>query len=150
TTINAGTLQLSGGGTLGATTAGTIVNSGATLQLSGVTTAEPLTLNGSGVGGSLVDSSAGALQETNFNSTVTGPITLGSDAVIGVDSTRNLTINSSPVTLNGHTLSVNSAGSTTLNTPIVDGVGGSGNLVINSSLVPNAPVSAGTVTLAAP
>ena len=44
----------------------------------------------------------------------------------------------------------NSAGSTSFNVPIVDGGGGSGSLVINSSLVPNAPVSAGTVTLTAP
>jgi fibronectin-binding autotransporter adhesin len=72
TTVNAGTLRISNAGALGATGAGseTTVASGATLSVEGgVTTAEALTLNGSGVGGT------GALTGTG-NSAVSGAITL--------------------------------------------------------------------------
>lgn len=53
TTVTAGTLRLTDSGALGATTAGTIVESGATLDLSGnlAVGAEPLTLIGTGVSG---------------------------------------------------------------------------------------------------
>ena len=89
TTINAGAVQLSANGTLGTTAAGTIVADGASLQLlNGISTTEPLTLNGNGLGGGLVTTTTGALQITGGSSTATGPITLGSDAVIGVDSIR--------------------------------------------------------------
>ncbi|HYC85572.1 MAG TPA: autotransporter-associated beta strand repeat-containing protein, partial [Chryseosolibacter sp.] len=88
TTINAGTIRLGASGTspnspLGTTTNRTTVVSGATLDLNGFTlaTAEPLTLNGTGVGG------AGAL----INSSATGVsysglITLGSNASVVADA----------------------------------------------------------------
>src|SRR5262249_40129616 len=96
-------------------------------------------------GGGLVTTSAGALQITNGIVTTTGPITLGSDAVIGVDTIRILNVNTNPVTLNGHTLTINGGASATvnLNTPLVDGVGGSGSLVVNDAL------AAATVVLTA-
>ena len=73
TTVSTGTLRISNAGALGATGAGseTTVASGATLSVEGgITTAEALTLNGSGASG------AGALTATG-NSTVSGAITLG-------------------------------------------------------------------------
>ena len=88
TMINDGTLMLgaAGGATntpLGTTDAGTIVASGATLDLNGFSlgTAEPLTLNGTGAGG------AGAL--TNSSATAArykGLITLDSDSSIIADN----------------------------------------------------------------
>ncbi|MFT5127194.1 MAG: fibronectin-binding autotransporter adhesin [Rhodothermales bacterium] len=78
TSLNAGTIlvgQLNG---LGASTAGTTVASGATLQLNvGGTYAEPMTINGAGVGGN------GALTSTGANKVLGNTLTLGSDATIG-------------------------------------------------------------------
>ena len=135
TTANAGILAITGFGTpLGSAAVGTVVNSGATLQSSGiVTTAEPLTLNGMGIGGGLPSSSNGALAVGGFL-TCTGPISLASDAAVSTVFTGSLTVNTSPLTLNGHTLTINSAGTSTFNTPIVDGVGSSGSLAVNTAL----------------
>ena len=81
TTVSAGTLRISNAAALGATGVGseTTVASGATLRVEGgITTAEAITLNGSGAGG------AGALTGTG-TSTVTGAITLGTDTpTVGV------------------------------------------------------------------
>jgi fibronectin-binding autotransporter adhesin len=76
TTVSAGTLQLNNTAALGntATGNGTIVNSGATLDLNGITLAgaEQLTLTGTGVGGN------GALiNNTGTGATFSGTIALG-------------------------------------------------------------------------
>ncbi|HUJ79293.1 MAG TPA: LamG-like jellyroll fold domain-containing protein [Nitrospiria bacterium] len=85
TTVGAGTLKLGAAGSppnspLGTTAGGTVVSSGATLDLNGMTlaTAEPLTLNGAGVGanGALVNGSGTA-------ATYSGPVTLASTAAAG-------------------------------------------------------------------
>src|SRR6185369_6946387 len=77
TTINAGVLTISNATALGSTAAGTIVNSGATLQVSAATpAAEPVTLNGSGVNNNPLIA-AGALTNS-VSATWSGPITLGS------------------------------------------------------------------------
>src|SRR5262249_8979471 len=144
TTVNAGILAITGFGTpLGSTAAGTVVNSGATLQTSGiVSVAEPLTLNGFGVGGDVLGNTNGALATGGFT-TWTGPITLGSDASIGNVFTGTLTVNTNPVALNGHTLVVNDAGTVNFNTALTDGTGGSGSLVVNRAQ------TTGTVNLTA-
>ncbi len=85
TTISAGTLKLgaAGGATntpLGTSASGTVVSSGAVLDLNGFTLgiAEPLTINGSGIG-----TTTGSLYNSSVNSaTYSGLITLGSDARI--------------------------------------------------------------------
>ncbi|MFO0844788.1 MAG: autotransporter-associated beta strand repeat-containing protein [Gemmataceae bacterium] len=95
--------QLTGSGASGTTiaiatvqnggpSAGTVVRSGATLQVQGgITVAnEPLTLNGSGV------NNAGALENASGNNTWSRSITLGSDSYIGVSGAGDtLTIDQS-------------------------------------------------------
>ncbi len=84
TTVNSGTLKLGNVNALGATNGGTTVQAGATLDLNGPAfyPAEAITLNGSGVGG------AGALVNTGSSgATLTGVITLGSNATVGGPST---------------------------------------------------------------
>jgi len=92
-----GAIILSGGQTniyhansLGDTAAGTTVAAGATLELSGtVTIAEPLTIAGNGAtGGGALRTPASAV-----TGTVTGPITLSSDALIIASSTSTMNLN---------------------------------------------------------
>ena len=77
--MQAGTLVVSHASALG-TTAGnkTVVSGGATLNVNNKSTAEPLELNGPGVG------DAGALTGTGTSAAVSGSVTLASDARIGV------------------------------------------------------------------
>jgi autotransporter-associated beta strand protein len=74
TTIDLGTLHISHANALGSTVGGTTVSGiGARLALSGnITIAEPLTLNGSGIG------NGGALRNWSGTNTVISAITLGS------------------------------------------------------------------------
>jgi autotransporter-associated beta strand protein len=101
TTVNAGTLTISNGSALGTAAAGTTVADGATLALSGgITTGEPLTLNGAGVAG------GGALRNLSGDNTVTGAITLGSATRINSDAGRmtvtgNVTGTNTNLTLGG-------------------------------------------------
>ena len=72
TLINAGSVEVSGNGALGATSGGTTVANGAQLILNSVVVgAEPLTLNGSGANGALVGIGTAS---------IAGSITLASDA----------------------------------------------------------------------
>jgi autotransporter-associated beta strand protein len=132
TVVTAGILSTGAANALGSTVAGTLVNSGATLRSGGFfpfTTAEPLTLNGTGVGRGQAGSEIGALQ-LNTRATWTGPIALGSDATISSTFTAGLTVNTNPVALNGHTLTVMGSGPTALASPIVDGSTAGGSLVV--------------------
>ena len=56
--------------------------------------AEPITLNGNGI--SFNDHFTGSLRNTAGSNTYTGPLTLATNATIGVDSGTQLTIGSSP------------------------------------------------------
>ncbi len=91
TTINAGTLKLDSDNTttLGTAAGGTIVNTGAVLDLNGKTlgVAEPLTLNGTGIsnGGALINSSGTA-------ASYSGAISLASAS--GIGTTGNITLSS--------------------------------------------------------
>ena len=81
TNVQAGTLIAASSTALGTTAGGTVVSSGATLGLQGgITIGEPITLNGSGVGGN------GALRNVTGINRTTGAITLGSASTIGSDA----------------------------------------------------------------
>ncbi|HEV2972555.1 MAG TPA: autotransporter-associated beta strand repeat-containing protein [Pirellulales bacterium] len=95
TTVNAGTLILGNPNALGGTAGGTIVASGATLDLGGQTVgAEPLTIMGSGVGGNgaLVNGSA---NPASFAGTITesGPFTVGGAGDITLSGSINSAVN---------------------------------------------------------
>ena len=84
TTINAGTLSAQHANALGSTAGGTVVASGATLEIAGVAIgAEAVTLNGIGVGG------LGAITGIGTAS-LSGGVTLGSNSVIGGAGTLTL------------------------------------------------------------
>ncbi len=93
TNINAGTLMLGNVSALGTSTGITTVTSGATLDLNGITlsSADPLTLNGTGVSG------LGALLNSSGTAAgYSGAITLGSATSIG--TTGNITLGSAGIT----------------------------------------------------
>jgi autotransporter-associated beta strand protein len=80
TTISAGVLNIQNNASLGDASNGTVVVSGATLQVQGGITfsSEPVTLNGPGF------NNQGALQSVSGNNTWARALTLGSDSTIGV------------------------------------------------------------------
>ncbi|HYG73721.1 MAG TPA: autotransporter-associated beta strand repeat-containing protein, partial [Planctomycetota bacterium] len=90
TNVNAGILQIRHADALGTTAGGTTVATGAELQLNSVAgitfAAEPLTLNGNGVGGT-----SGALRKMNSTTTDTwqGTIALNSSSTIWVDGNND-------------------------------------------------------------
>lgn len=87
TVISAGHLQISNNAALGATSQGTTVYGGATLELvGGITLNEPLTINDGGA-----DVRSGALSSIGGNNTYSAAITLGTDATIS-SSSGNLAI----------------------------------------------------------
>ncbi len=105
TTVNAGILRVTNGSGLGATTLGTVVASGATLDLATNTGfSDPLFLNGAGVGGT-----AGALTSSSpAQSTQSGPIVLQSATTItGETATQVFILNGGidnggfPITFDG-------------------------------------------------
>jgi autotransporter-associated beta strand protein len=84
--VGAGTVKLGKASALGTTAGGTSITSGAVLDLNGQTIgAEAVTLNGTGIssGGSLVNSSATA-------ASLSGAITLGSNASVGGNNATTL------------------------------------------------------------
>jgi autotransporter-associated beta strand protein len=91
TTVSAGTLQLGNFSALGSTAGGTLVASGATLDLGGkIVAAEPLNISGTGVGGNgaLINSSGPG---ANLPGTVTfsGATTVGGTGDISLDGSVN-------------------------------------------------------------
>lgn len=95
TTVSAGVLNIRHGGALGTTASGTTVSSGGTLQLQGdiSTTAEALTLNGTGFAGAGgLGFQTGALVNVSGTNNYAGLLTLGSAATVSSDAgTLNLT-----------------------------------------------------------
>jgi autotransporter-associated beta strand protein len=87
-TVQSGTLQVSNAAGFGTTAGGTIVASGATLELAGNNNygTEAFTLSGDGVG------SVGALRNAGVSSTLGGTITLAANARIGGASATTLTL----------------------------------------------------------
>ena len=135
TRVNAGVLNVQNSFALGGTTAGTLVDASATLELQGgiSVTGEALVINGSGVNG------GGALRSVSGTNTFAGPITLGNDSRINSDAglliLTSSTIGSSS---NGLGLTVGGAGDTAISSSINTGAGGitkdgSGRLTLTGS-----------------
>ncbi|GAB5562565.1 MAG: hypothetical protein SynsKO_42120 [Synoicihabitans sp.] len=162
-----GTLILSGGNTftgqadisdgivrvdnnlgLGAVTGSTNVDSGAQLQLDGVTIGnEALTLNGAGI------ASDGALQTVAGSGTNSwaGPVTVASASEIEVSSASSLTI-SGNIVGSGQTLTVDSIGNSTFtgtNTLNTLNKAGAGNLTLstNANTISTVNVNDGSLTV---
>ena len=108
TTISAGTIKLGAAGTapngpLGTTAGGTIVASGATLDLNGISlaNAEPLTISGAGVGG------IGALTNSSGTAaTYGGLLALGADASIIAGAGNILLTNAGTINGTGFNLTL--------------------------------------------
>ncbi|MEN6404952.1 MAG: autotransporter-associated beta strand repeat-containing protein [Thermoguttaceae bacterium] len=141
TTIGAGTLAMRVTNGLGGTTTGSTVSNGGSLAIGsssagGAVLNEALTINGSGYGdnGALCTD---VLSSYNYDATVNGLVTLGSDSRINCDTTtRGLTIGTVTTGTAGYALTVGGAGQTTIGK--VWGAGsltkdGSGTLMITGA-----------------
>nr|NDG07416.1 hypothetical protein [Oxalobacteraceae bacterium] len=140
TNINAGTLQLgaNGGGTntpLGTTAAGTVIASGATLDLSTFTlgTAEALTING------------GTLKSSSGTPTYNGAITLGASSTIDVSGT-SLTIATNGITDGASSFAVTKTGTGILILGTANTYDG-GTTVNAGTIYANSATSFGTGTI---
>ncbi len=122
TQVRAGKLMVAANNALGSTGGGTVVSNGAALGLQAVSysTAEPLTLSGTGV------SSSGVLYTVSGTSIFAGPITLADDSTVGVVAPGALTL-SGAITGN-HGLTKEGTGSLTLG-------GGSANAYTGVTIV---------------
>ncbi|WDA40192.1 autotransporter-associated beta strand repeat-containing protein [Erythrobacter sp. BLCC-B19] len=123
TTISGGTLTLTASpglvtsGTLGSAAAGTIVENGATLALSGrVSVADALSLSGTGFGG------GGVLRSVFDGQNVNGAITLESDVLISADSAGTMSINGG-ISGTNRTITIASTGNIIINGAIATGSG---------------------------
>ncbi len=86
-TVNGGELVVQHANALGNATGNTIVNSGFSLLIDGVTVAgEPLSINGNGFGGQ------GAVRNIAGSNTWTGAVTLAGNSIIGVDAGTTLNV----------------------------------------------------------
>jgi fibronectin-binding autotransporter adhesin len=132
TAVGSGTLRVTNVLGLGASGVGndTTVNAGATLELAvnGTIATEPLTLNGTGVGGT-----AGALLVDN-SLTWSGGITIATDSTINVGSTAIFTQNTTAMAVNGN-LTKTGTGEFLLGNGITTGSGvlnvGAGTFTVN-------------------
>jgi len=121
TTVQTGILEVTNANALGGTGTGNVVQSGATLEVSNIAAnmaAEPLTINGTGVGG------VGALYwtDTGFDAW-TGDITLGSNSTI-TNTAAGIMPFSGDIDLNGSTLTVDNAGlARMIGTSVISGMG---------------------------
>ena len=120
TTVNAGILNIHNGSALGATTSGTTILSGATLQLQGGISVgnEALTISGAGAAGQ-----NGALVNVSGTNNYGGLLTLGAASTISSDAgTLNLT-NTGTITGAGFGLTLTGAGNGTISSIIGTGAG---------------------------
>jgi fibronectin-binding autotransporter adhesin len=120
TSISAGILNIQNLTALGTTAAGTIVSSGATLQLQGGITVgtEALTISGTGATGA-----TGALENVSETNNYGGLVTLGAASTISSDAgTLNLT-NTGTITGAGFGLTLTGAGNGTISSIIGTGTG---------------------------
>ncbi len=154
TTVTGGTLIAASANALGPVGSGVQVGAGATLRLAGGIDfgPKPLSLNGTGVGGT-----AGALQIASGNNTWRGPIRLFSPSTIVCAAGATFT-DSVEVTNDGNLLTVNAQGNVTFATTLTGAGGltnkGAGTLTF-STAAPNlytgtTTVSAGILVLAKP
>jgi fibronectin-binding autotransporter adhesin len=150
TTITAGTVRLGSGTALGSTAGNTTVAAGATVNLNGQASAEPMTVSGTGAAGS-----AGVLVNTGAAATQSGTVTLAGASTIASAGTGTLTA-SGTVALGANTLTVDGAANTTISGAITGTGGlvkqGAGTLVLSSTggtFTGPVAVNAGTLSLAA-
>ena len=101
TTVQEGALVIDNTHALGLNVEGTLVVDGAVLELRSNLDPEPVTLNGHGQ--LFNDHFTGSLRNVAGANTYTGPLTLGTDATIGVDSGTELTI-AAPGSINGSSI----------------------------------------------
>gem|GEM_PF-5272250 len=136
TTVSAGVLNLQNGTGLGTIAGGTIVTSGAALQLQGGIAVgnEALTLDGTGI------SADGALRNISGNNSWAGLITINSTTRINSDSgTLTLDVASgNAITGSNDSLQFGGAGNITINDIIATGTGtltkdGTGTLILNAA-----------------
>ena len=128
TTISSGTLQVNGNNGLGAIVSGTTVANGAVLRLNNVnySTAEPLTLNGSGIG------NGGALLNIG-TSTFAGPINAATNATINAGGgILNLT---GGLNKNGTTLTIAGGGTVNITNNGITGSAPNSDVVIDNTVV---------------
>lgn len=128
TNVNAGTLQVNVNNALGGAASGTVVANGAVLTLNGVnySTAEPLTLNGSGI------SNGGALRNSG-TSTFAGSINAATNATINTGGgTLNLT---GGISKNGTTLTLAGGGTVNITTNGITGSASNSDLVVDGTTV---------------
>jgi autotransporter-associated beta strand protein len=144
TTINSGTLRVTANQALGTGAAGTTVNSGGTLMLSGVnySTAEALTINGAGVGGN------GALRNNLGSSTYAGQVTAASNATINVTGAGESLTLTGGIVKNGTILTITGNGSVIVNNTGISGASSNsdlvvdgGNLIVNAASNYNGPTT---------
>ncbi len=154
-TVFNGVVSLQTAGGLGATTAGTIVKSGAALEISNATyggslttLAEPLSLSGTGISGT------GALRNSAGSNTFSGLVTLAADSLITAYTGQQLTISGGTSATN-QTMTVGTVaqnGNIIVSGNVANGTGaliknGSGSLTFSGTLTGagNTTVNAGTV-----
>lgn len=154
TTITAGALNIRNAAALGSTAGGTVVQSGAALELEdGINVAgEVLTLNGSGV------ANGGGLRNVSGSNVWNGGITLASDSRIVADGSSTPGVDElvllGTFTTNNHALSVGGTGRLTINSAL-DGLAsltkdGSGVVTLNGAGYSGATtINAGTLSLQA-
>jgi fibronectin-binding autotransporter adhesin len=139
TAISTGVLEADSANALGAVTAGTAINSGATLRLlAGLSfPAEPLTLNGPGFDPGT--GAIGALTTTGAGSTAfAGPITIATSATIS--SGGGDLVLTGGITKNGTTLTLTGGGSITISSLGIAGASANSDLVVDATTVNlNAP-----------
>lgn len=149
--VTVGTLKLNNTSALGTIAGGTVVTSGAELNLNGITlsTSEPLSIAGAGIAsGALLNTSGssatynGAITFTNNTSieTEAGNIILGSAGIAGGFSLTktgalNLILGSGDIALNGLTVSVGTVTSTTGTLTIAGDFLNSGSFTHNGGTV---------------
>jgi autotransporter-associated beta strand protein len=128
TTISGGTLQLNSNNALGTAASGTTVANGAVLTLNNVnySTAEPLTLNGNGIGNS------GALTNSG-TSTFAGPINAATDATINAGG-GTLTLTGG-LAKNGTTLTIAGGGTVNITTNGITGSAPNSDLIVDGTTV---------------
>ncbi|MBX7209039.1 MAG: autotransporter-associated beta strand repeat-containing protein [Verrucomicrobiaceae bacterium] len=144
TLINDGTVEVTHASGLGSTSGGTTVANGATLYLNNVNVgAEPITINGNGVGG------LGALKATG-SSTITSALNINTDSYIGVPNLSdtlylqgNLTGSAGYTKIGAGTVVVSGSGSTYSGVTTVS----AGTLLVTD---PNALGGTGGGTVVAP
>lgn len=131
TTVNAGTLSIASATGLGTTNTGTTVNAGATLEISGVTAADNVSLNG------------GILKGGVGTATLSGTLSLGVSAGTVDSSGSTLTLNGA-INPAGRTVTFTGTGDTIVNGVIGSGAvtkTGSGTLTLTASNTYTSPTT---------